>query len=148
VPSPVCSLSIRCSPRISWYAALELAERLTLCFLLCPLQPIVSTVEGSFSSAGSGGGIHGTQCGFRLTNSKLRGNTAAANGGGAALQLCQAVLEQSTVENNEVGWHVLHAKVLLVVPHVWALVVQLCQAVLDQSTVENNEVGWHVCTAR
>jgi hypothetical protein len=42
----------------------------------------------------------------------------------------------------------VHGKVLLAMPHVWALVVQLCQAVLDQSTVENNEVGWHVCTAR
>jgi hypothetical protein len=67
------------------------------------MQPIVSTVEGSFSSAGSGGGIHGTQCGFQLVNSKLQGNTAAANGGGAALQLCQVLMDQSTVENNEVG---------------------------------------------
>lgn len=68
----------------------------------CYTQPIVSTVEGSFSSAGSGGGIFGTQCGVKLVNSQLRGNTAAANGGGAALQLCTAVFEQSVVENNEV----------------------------------------------
>jgi hypothetical protein len=67
------------------------------------LQPIVATVEGSFASAGSGGGIFGTQCGVKLVNSQLQGNVAAANGGGAALQLCTAVLEQSTVENNEVS---------------------------------------------
>jgi hypothetical protein len=67
------------------------------------LQPIVATVEGSFASAGSGGGIFGTQCGVKLVNSQVQGNIAAANGGGAALQLCTAVLEQSTVENNEVS---------------------------------------------
>lgn len=69
------------------------------------LQPIVSTVEGSFSSSGSGGGIHGTQCGVRLVGSKLQGNTAAANGGGAALQLCKAIFEDSTVDSNQVQLH-------------------------------------------
>lgn len=66
------------------------------------LQPIVTTIEGSFSSSGSGGGIYGTQCGVKLANSKLQGNTAAANGGGAALQLCQVVLEGSTMADNQV----------------------------------------------
>jgi hypothetical protein len=66
------------------------------------LQPIVSTVEGSFASAGSGGGVYGTQCGVKLVNSKLQGNTAAVNGGGAALQLCRAVLQDCAVEHNKV----------------------------------------------
>lgn len=70
--------------------------------LFAHLQPLVSTVEGSFSSAGSGGGIYGTQCGVRLVNSRLVGNTAAANGGGAALQMCQTVFDQSVIENNQV----------------------------------------------
>lgn len=62
----------------------------------------MTTIEGSFSSSGSGGGIYGTQCGVKLANSKLQGNTAAANGGGAALQLCQVVLEGSTMADNQV----------------------------------------------
>jgi len=63
----------------------------------------VSTVEGSLSSAGSGGGIYGTQCGVRLVNSRLAGNTADSNGGGATLQQCLAVFDKSVVENNQVS---------------------------------------------
>lgn len=62
----------------------------------------MSTVEGSLSSAGSGGGIYGTQCGVQLVNSRLAGNTADSNGGGAALQQCLAAFDKSVVENNQV----------------------------------------------
>ena len=71
-------------------------------------------------------------------NSRIQGNTAAADGGGAAFQLCQAVFEDSLVENNQV-------RVVYVIKLVTG--VSCCALVPDTTASSWCQVFWVDCIA-